>query len=130
MIAMLSRNATLRVLAESGSGGAPPRAAGRTSLPRATNNSSAAIVAQVVITWLPARRTVLLLALLNLRSTSWSPPAMAGRSEFYPTLSSSLWFGLRKSLLGKAKRLGNCPVGIEIARIQQQRIEGGPERSD
>ena len=70
---MLSRNATFSVLAESGSG-APATRAGTTWLPSATNSSSAAIVAHVVMMWLPAMRTALLLALLNLRSTSCPAP--------------------------------------------------------
>jgi len=45
-------------------------AAGSTWLPSATNSNRAANVAHVVMIWLPAKRTVLLLALLNLRSTS------------------------------------------------------------
>lgn len=60
MMAMLSRKATDR--AESfGSAGEPPKAAGRTWLPSATNRMIAAAVAQVVIRWLLAILTARLL---------------------------------------------------------------------
>ena len=58
---MLSRKATLRVLAESGSG-APASAVGTIWLPSPTNSSNAAIVAQLVMRWLLAMRTALRLA--------------------------------------------------------------------
>jgi hypothetical protein len=59
MIAMLSRKATWSVPEEST--GMPAIAAGTTLLPMATNSSNAASVAQVVMTWLLAMRTALLL---------------------------------------------------------------------
>ena len=57
---MLSRNATDSISDESPTC-AIPSAAGTIRLPKATNSSSAAIVAQVVMTWLLAMRTALLL---------------------------------------------------------------------
>ena len=50
--------------------GPPPTAAGMTWLPIATNSKIAAIVAQLVITWLLAMRTALLLMPFTVRSTS------------------------------------------------------------
>ena len=61
MIAMLSRNATLSVLAELGRAHALKRQQEEPGCRGVTNSSSAAIVAHVVITWLPAMRTALLL---------------------------------------------------------------------
>jgi hypothetical protein len=48
----------------------PAIPAGTTLLPSATNNRIAAIVAQVVMTWLLAMRTALLLTRFTLWSTS------------------------------------------------------------
>ena len=59
---MLSRKATVSVLAESGSA-TRPNARGSTWLPSPTNRKSAAIVAQLVIRWLLAILTALLLGL-------------------------------------------------------------------
>src|SRR5687767_3312775 len=71
MMAMLRMNAILRLPADAGSS-IPAIAGGSTWLPRPTNSRIAAIVAQVVMTWLPASRTALLLGCCTGFPSRWS----------------------------------------------------------
>jgi hypothetical protein len=54
---------------------APPSASETTRLPSATNNRIAAAVAQVVMMWLLAIRTVLLRTLVSALFSQWFGPA-------------------------------------------------------
>ena len=81
---MLSRNATLSVLLASGTG-EPTNAPRSTRLPSATNSSIAAAVAQVVMMWLLAMRTVLLRHLVSALFRPGSGVLVAERSENNPT---------------------------------------------
>ena len=71
---MLRRNATVSALDKS-LRSVPTIAAGTTLLPSMTNSDSAAIVAQVVMTWLLAMRTALLFSPLH------SGPSLRGRNS-------------------------------------------------
>jgi len=71
MMAMLRMNAIFRLPPDAGRS-MPAIARGRIWLPSPTNSRIAAIVAQVVMTWLPASSTALLLGLCTDFPSRWS----------------------------------------------------------
>src|SRR5687768_15516921 len=112
MMAMLRMNAILRLPADAGSS-IPAIAGGRIWLPSPTNSRIAAIVAQVVMTWLPASRTALLLGLGTNFPSRWSSTRRFLQTYVKITLPARCFFA---GAAGLARPFLHCGA-ISLARL-------------